>query len=122
MIPEDLKCEVCSSAPAKLVCLRRRQDDLHRMFVCSYCADERAQLYASANLDFQHILARMQGSRADGKSGAYTCRLCGTTLAEIITDGKPGCCLCYLRFSGEIEPLTRAAQNHTRHVGKAPAI
>ena len=122
MIPEDLKCEVCSSAPAKLVCLRTRQDDTCRTFVCSRCADERARLYGSAGLDLQHILVGMRAGRADTDSAPHSCRLCGTTLARIIADGKPGCCLCYLRFPTEIESLTHAAQNHTRHVGKAPAV
>lgn len=92
------------------------------MFLCSRCADERARLYAGAGVDLKHVLVGVSAGRADADSATYTCRHCGTTHARVISDGKPGCCLCYIRFPEEMEPLIRKAQNHTRHVGKAPAI
>lgn len=115
---ENSLCEICSCRPAKVVVLRRRQEDVHRTFVCSECANERARLYARTDFDFERVLARVD-QRANAHVPAYSCRFCGTTLADIIADGKPGCCTCYSRFAGEIEQAIETAQGHTNHTGKA---
>jgi len=98
---------------------RRRQDDIHRTFVCSECASERARLYSGAGLDLERVVARLERN-AVAAGPSYECRMCGTTLADIIADGRPGCCVCYARFAGEVEQAIRAAQGKTSHVGKAP--
>lgn len=113
-------CEMCSSRPAKMVVLRRRHEDVERTFVCSECAGERARLYARTDFDFERVLARVD-PKAGTHQPAYSCRFCGTTLADIIADGRPGCCSCYARFAGEIELAVQTAQHCTRHMGKAPA-
>lgn len=100
--------------------LRRRREYVDRTFVCPECAGERARLYA-AGVDFDRIITRMERGPLNGDSAAYSCRLCGTSLAEVIADGRPGCCLCYIRFADEIEQAAKRAHDHTRHVGKAPA-
>jgi len=59
-------------------------------------------------------------NRQVDQSAAYSCRFCGTTLADIVVDGRPGCCSCYSRFAHEIEKSVETAQGRTYHVGKAP--
>ncbi len=115
----DALCEFCSSRPAKVVVLRRRHEDVSRTFVCPQCASERARLYARTDFDFERVLARTD-DRTKQRMPAYSCQFCGTTLADIIADGKPGCCECYRRFAGEIEQAITSAQEHERHIGKAP--
>lgn len=111
-------CEICSCRPAKVVVLRRRHEDLDRTFVCPECASERARLYTRTDFDFERVLARVD-PRAKTRVPAYSCRFCGTTLADIIADGRPGCRECYSRFAGEIEQAIETAQGHSRHTGKA---
>lgn len=112
-------CELCSSRPAKMIVVRRRHEDVDRTFVCAQCASERARLYARTDFDFERVLARVD-PRAGVYQPAYGCRFCSTTLADIITDGRPGCCSCYARFAGEIEQAIETAQGFTHHTGKAP--
>lgn len=76
-------------------------------------------MYADSGPELGRIVAGMQNAAGDGRP-AFSCRLCGTTLAEIVTDGRPGCCLCYGRFTGEIEQAIENAQGRVYHVGKAP--
>jgi protein-arginine kinase activator protein McsA len=103
-----------------MVVLRRRREDVNRTFVCSECASEQARLYAGTDFDFTSVLARVD-PKAAAHLPAYGCRFCGATLADIIADGRPGCCSCYARFAGEIEQAVQTAQGSTHHTGKAPA-
>jgi protein-arginine kinase activator protein McsA len=115
---DDSLCELCSSRPAKMVVVRRRHEDIDRTFVCCECASERARLYAGTDFDLTSVLARADPNAAMHVP-AYSCRFCGTTLADIIADGKPGCCSCYGRFAGEIEQAIQTTQGCTHHTGKA---
>lgn len=67
------------------------------------------------------MVERIKTRAMGGASSSAGCALCGTTLAEIVADAKPGCSMCYARFAAEIEPAVRAAQGRTTHVGKAPS-
>lgn len=116
---DKVLCEICLSRPAKVVILRRRHENADRTFVCLECASERSRLYAGTSIDLQGILNRME-KKIPSESSAYSCRSCGATLADIIADGRPGCCSCYMRFAGEIEQAVQAAQGRTYHTGKAP--
>lgn len=116
---ENCPCEICSSRPAKVVVLRRRHGDLHRTFVCPECASERARLYSNAGVDFDTVLGRL-GRSVSGESRSYTCKLCGATLADLVVDGRPGCCLCYSRFTGDIITAVEEAQGRSYHTGKTP--
>ncbi|MEN6356445.1 MAG: hypothetical protein ABFD83_05100 [Armatimonadota bacterium] len=118
MISDPVKCEICASQPAKVVMVRRRGEDIYRTFVCEGCANERTRIYAGGSLNIDRIVSTVQKSEVS-ESSAYSCRFCGTTLADIVVDGKPGCCLCYARFAGEIEHALKAAQGSTFHVGKS---
>jgi protein-arginine kinase activator protein McsA len=99
--------------------VRRKGEDIYRTFVCRECAVERTRLFAGAGLSFDRIAKAVQKSDTS-KTASYSCRLCGTTLADIIVDGRPGCCLCYARFAAEIEDAVMAAQGSLFHVGKTP--
>ncbi|MHB9038278.1 MAG: hypothetical protein ACYC64_16610 [Armatimonadota bacterium] len=118
MISDPVICEICSCRPARLVVVRRRGEDTCRTFVCAECGNERARLYAGASLDFDRIVARVDRPADGTESTAYGCRLCGTTPADIVVDGRPGCCLCYARFAGEVEQAVEAAQGSAYHMGK----
>ena len=120
MMTDNPVCELCSSRPANVVILRRRREGVNRMFVCSECAGERARIYAGTDFDLTRVLARVD-PKASSHVPAYSCRFCGATLADIVADGKPGCCSCYARFSGEIEQAVHTAQGCTQHTGKASA-
>lgn len=102
-----------------MVVVRRRGLDTLRTFVCHECANERARLLSGTALDFDGIVARVDSFDDGSHSASYTCRMCGTTLADIVVDGRPGCCLCYSRFAGELYQAVESAQGYTRHVGKA---
>jgi protein arginine kinase activator len=117
---DDRLCEICSSRSAKMVVVRRRGEDTQRTLLCPECAAERARLYTDASLDFERIMARMGSRSTTGERASYSCGLCGATLADVVVDGKPGCCLCYSRFAGEIDQAVAAAQGSTQHLGKAP--
>ena len=119
MIPDNLRCEVCAAQPAELVIVRRRADDIDRTFVCPACAREKARLAAGAGIDFEHVLARVHEAALES-SPSHACRLCGTTLAQIVAEPRPGCCLCYLRFADQLQQAAYALHGRTRHVGKAP--
>ena len=113
-------CEVCSSRPATLVIMRRRKDYSDRTYVCPECAGERAGALGGPRLDFERIIARVAGKPTTGEKAAFSCALCGTTLADIIVDGRPGCCMCYSRFPAELDEAIKAAQGPTGHIGKGP--
>lgn len=102
-----------------MVVLRRRPDGIDRTFVCSECAGERTKLYAGTDFDFGRVMTRVEEESQASRPG-YGCRVCGCTIADIIADGRPGCCGCYSRFSDEIKISIKAAQGHNRHLGKAP--
>lgn len=121
MILETRLCDNCSSRPARVMCLRRRHQDVCRTYVCLECASERARLYANPTLDFERILTVTDADSGSAKPPAYGCRFCGTTIADIVADGRPGCCVCYSRFAGEVAQAIDAAQGRSFHVGKTPA-
>ncbi|MGI6296604.1 MAG: hypothetical protein ACOX3G_11005 [Armatimonadota bacterium] len=102
-----------------MIVLRRRPDGIDRTFVCSECASERAKLYAGTGFDFERVMTRVEEETLADKPG-YGCRVCGCTIADIIADGRPGCCGCYSRFSDEIRRSIKRAQGQARHLGKAP--
>ncbi|MCX6343480.1 MAG: hypothetical protein NT018_00230 [Armatimonadetes bacterium] len=118
MAVENPICECCSIRPAKLVVVRRRRDDTYRTFVCCECAEELTRVYVKNGLDLDGMVLGMD--RGAGSDTAYSCRLCGTTLADIVVGGRPGCCACYGKFGGEIENAIKVAQGHTLHMGKTP--
>ena len=120
MIIENLLCEICSSRPARLIVLRRRHGDVRRTFVCSECSNERSRLYTNSQLDLERVLIHLEKKPNVDNSVVLGCKNCGMTLADIIVDGKPGCCLCYARFSVEIGSAIEEAQGHSHHTGKAP--
>jgi protein-arginine kinase activator protein McsA len=101
-----------------MVVVHRRREDTCRTFVCEECGNERTRLYAGASLDFDRIVARVDRPKDGVESMGYRCRLCGTTLADIVVDGRPGCCRCYARFAGEVEQAVETAQGSICHVGK----
>lgn len=110
-------CECCSIQPAKLVIVRRLNDDVYRTRVCPECAQERTRLYLKDGLDLDRVILGLDKVSA-GAGTAYECRLCGTTLADIVVGGRPGCCLCYGKFAVEIETAMETIQGRTWHVGK----
>lgn len=118
MISEKIDCEICSSQPAKLVMVRRHGEDLYRTFVCEKCASERVRMFSGGGLSIEKVVERVSNLKETSSQASYSCRFCGTTLADIVVDGKPGCCLCYARFAGEIEEAVIEAQGCTYHIGK----
>ena len=116
----DPKCELCAARPAEVVVFRRRGHDLIRTLACRKCGSQCSRLHAGADLDLGEIVGRLRGRVSEGRLSVGTCGLCGASLADIVTDGRPGCCLCYSRFHSTIHDLIRDAQGHNRHVGKAP--
>ena len=118
MTIENPICEQCSIRLAKLVVIRRLRDDTCRTFVCCECAEERTRIYVKNGLDLDGMVLGMdRGAESDN---AYRCRLCGTTLADMVVDGRPGCCACYGKFAGEIENAMKVTQGCALHVGKTP--
>lgn len=117
MVLETPKCEICSDKPAKLVLVRRLNEDLYRTFVCLECAQERTRLYVRDGLDLDQVVL---GLDKITPNASYICKLCGTTLADLVVGGKPGCSLCYTKFAGEIEKSIETTQGRTYHVGKNP--
>jgi protein-arginine kinase activator protein McsA len=117
---QDITCETCLSRPAKMIVLRRRFDDEHRTFVCSECAAERSKAVVNGCINIDRFVSGMERKAESTEFSAYSCRLCGTTIADIVADGKPGCCVCYSRFSGEVELAVDKVQGCTRHIGKSP--
>lgn len=117
---ENRPCEICSSRPATVIIARRRLGFSNRTFVCPECADERARLCGVQGFGVERVIGYLEGRSSGNKGPSVGCRLCGTTLAEIIADAKPGCSMCYVRFADEIEPAVRAAQGRTLHIGKRP--
>ncbi len=113
-------CEKCSSKPAKIAVIRRRGSDVYRTFVCSDCAAETTKLYAGTALDLQNIALFNRKPNGISEPVGYTCRICNNTLADIVVDGKPGCCACYNRFAGEIEQVVEKFQGSLQHIGKSP--
>lgn len=112
-------CECCSIRPAKLVIVRRLNQDIYRTFVCPECAEERTRLYVGDGLDLDRVILGLERASA-GAGTAYQCRLCGTTLADLVVGGRPGCRACYDKFAAEIDNAIETAQGRTYHVGKAP--
>lgn len=117
MVLENPICEVCSGKPAKLVLIRRLNEDTYRTFVCLECAEERTRLYVRNGLDLDRMVLEFDKITP---SASYVCKLCGTTLADLVVGGKPGCCLCYTKFTGEIEKAIETSQGRTYHIGKNP--
>jgi protein arginine kinase activator len=119
LIPKNRLCDICSNRPARLLLLRRTGDDVYRTHVCQECANERARLSSRTTLDFERMLDRLRG-RSAGERASYSCRFCGTTLADVVVDGRPGCCLCYERYAEELAQMIEEAQGRVGHVGKTP--
>jgi len=117
---ENRLCEICSSRPATVVMARRRRGYSNRTFVCLECAGELARLCGVHGLGIEKVIGCLEEKSFGNIGSSAGCRLCGTTLAEIVADTKPGCSMCYIRFAEEIEPAVRAAQGRISHVGKRP--
>ncbi len=97
--------------------MRKKQDDYVRVFICSECAKDRSKLFAKSNIDLSNIFLNINESEHES---VYSCGICGTTIADIVENGRPGCCHCYLRFSDEIDESLKNIHGRNRHVGKAP--
>lgn len=88
--------------------------------MCLECARDQARLHIGSTLDPWRLLSVVRSDGDGGRFPAYACKQCGATLADIIADGRPGCCACYTRFAEEVERAVLAAQGRTRHTGKLP--
>ncbi len=78
-----------------MIVLRRRREDVTPN-VC--VPGVRGRAGAALRQDRFRFHERAGPSRSQEPPStlpAYSCRFCGTTLADIIADGKPGCCSCY---------------------------
>gem|GEM_PF-1062899 len=119
MLIENKKCEICFTKPARMVIFRRRRNDCERTLVCETCASERSRLYSDVPLDIESVLVRIE-RRAVGDAPLLNCRLCGTSLADVAVNPRPGCCLCYERFESAVRAAVVDAQGAVYHVGKHP--
>ncbi len=67
---------------------------------------------------FQTLMAPSVGRLASG--GRKKCSLCGSTLEDIVSEGKVGCPKCYEVFENELEDSVRRIHGTGRHTGRAP--
>ena len=119
MIANRLRCEMCGHNMAGLVWSRRQQDQLQTLSLCSSCA---AYCTKISNGKSFNIIGFMNGleRKEFSTNKDSTCHLCGTSISEIISDSKPGCCLCYDTFRSEMSLIIEEMQNEVKHYGKTP--
>jgi len=113
-------CEVCSCRHAERVLLKRRGDTAVRTYMCLECSSEHSGYCGPSGVNLSRMLQGMGRRGETAKLSAFACPSCGTTLADIVTDGRPGCCECYDKFASDIEDSILKAQEHLAHVGKSP--
>lgn len=85
--------------------------------LCSNCA---AQSGYNTN-SITGMLASMLGDMPSPKlQSQKTCKVCGSTFADIAHSGKMGCSECYNTFKDEILPYLKRVHGATQHTGKIP--
>lgn len=111
------RCEQCAERQARIVILRNVGGLSRRTFVCKECAEQNSKITTRTSFDLNAMFERINKTEP-----AQACGICGTTMADIIVDAKPGCCRCYGRFSDEIRSAAEKCQGQMGHIGKSPKI
>lgn len=111
-------CDICRTNPAKYVVARQRNGVCSKQLVCVECAPGAIQSVAPGIVLPKTLRSSCADGRQDSANAHFRCSVCGTQLAEIITEAKPGCPACYSRFKDEFESIIESFQPGRYHVGK----
>lgn len=85
--------------------------------ICRQCAHDKVLLFGCEVLNLESIFDGIGEAKRDSNSKLH-CSVCGTTLADIITQGQAGCANCYSHFHSTMIELITEVQGHKHHVGK----
>ncbi len=113
-------CDICGKNHAKIFVVRRKNGVLARRLVCLECAPGAADELAPGTTEPQRLYQAILDRATHSNDSSFKCNLCGTQLADIISEGRPGCCLCYTRFDNELTQVIESVQPGRYHTGKTP--
>lgn len=114
-------CDICGKNSAKIFVVRRKNGMSVRRLVCLACAPGAAEELAPGAPETQRIYKHILDRTTADVETAQGCNMCGTQLSDIISEGRPGCCLCYTRFATELMLAVESNQPGRYHVGKTPS-
>ena len=113
-------CDICGKNQAKIFVVRRKNGVSARRLLCLECAPGAADELAPGTPEPQRLYQTILNKVTHSSDSTFRCSLCGMQLAEIISEGRPGCCLCYTRFENEITQVIESVQPGRYHTGKTP--
>lgn len=121
-----MKCQKCNQHEANTHITQVINGVKTEMFLCHQCANENQELFSftsSFENDFENIFGGFMQTPHIGKSPSSSekCPVCGISLSEILSHGRPGCSNCYSVFSEYFARPLKQIHGNLRHSGKIPA-
>lgn len=130
-----MKCEKCKEKEATFFYEESVNGETRAFHLCRNCAEKMKQ---SGELQFSmdedmpfsffpsvpNLLGGLFGlptGTQKRSSGSKTCPGCGSCWADIASDGKVSCPLCYETFREELASTLRQVHGNVSHTGRAPA-
>ncbi len=120
-------CENCKKREAN-VCYSENINGVKReMHLCEECSKELGiseQMNFNMGLDFPSIFG---GIFEDfpmllNEVKDVTCKTCGLSFDDIVSNGRLGCPDCYETFESRLDPILKRLQGSNRHTGRLGEI
>lgn len=118
-----MKCSHCNNREANTHFKRIINGRKEEMFLCEECARE---LGVMDEFDFEPFtmdsffggLIGAGAAALNSLAGIERCGSCGSSLNDIISNGRVGCAQCYTKFEDRLTPSIEKIHGKTKHVGK----
>ena len=125
-----MKCQKCNKYEANTHITKIINGVKTEVYLCPQCAaqsGEMADFSSGFDKEFDSFFSGFFGNTQLGassnrqESAQNRCPLCGTTLNEVLKQGKLGCSECYDTFAAHLERPFKQIHGNTRHTGKIPS-
>ncbi len=114
-------CQKCKKNQANTYVKRIINGNLKEYHLCNECANDIGydNMFSSIVPSFSNILEGLFNMPSSNSIASVTrCKLCGSSVGDIINSGKIGCANCYTTFKRELMPSIKKMHGNTIHCGK----
>ncbi len=123
-----MKCQSCNKNEANTHITKIINGAKTELYLCSQCANESGEVSAFENgfdKEFENFFNGFFGSGQSGaaipqKTTEKQCPTCGTSLDEILKQGRLGCSRCYEIYREQLARPLKQIHGAAAHTGKIP--